>query len=67
MLRLIEYNNFAKLPLFDIFKQEYTLVQEFNVEDKLRQYEFLPGRRSLQFDANYGVFRRNPPHKVSSL
>jgi hypothetical protein len=59
VLRSLEYENLARLPLFDTFKKNYTLAHEFNVADRLRQYSFLPGRKSLQFDADYGVFRRN--------
>jgi len=60
VLRSIEFSDLAKLPLMESFKKEYTLAREFNVEDRLRQHSFLPGRNSLQFDADYGVFRRNP-------
>ena len=59
VLRSIEYNNLGKLPAMESFEKNYTLAREFNVEDRLRQYSFLPGRNSLQFDANYAVFRRN--------
>lgn len=60
VLRSIEYDNLTKLGMLQAFQKNYNLAREFNVEDRLRQYAFLPGRKSLQFDANYGVFRRKP-------
>jgi hypothetical protein len=59
VLRSLEYTNLARLPAMEQFTKDYTMAQEFNVEDRLRQYRFLPGRKSLQFDAHYGVFKRN--------
>ncbi len=59
VLRSVEFTNLAKLPAMELFRKNYTLAREFNVEDRLRQYSFLPGRNSLHFDADYGVFRRN--------
>ena len=55
----IEYENLAKLGMLEAFQKDYTLAKQFNVADRLRQYEYLPGRKSLEFDATYGVFRRN--------
>jgi hypothetical protein len=60
VLRPIEYGNLTKLGMLEAFQKDYMLVKEFSVEDRLRQYRFLPGRRSLEYDANYGVFRRKP-------
>jgi hypothetical protein len=67
VLRSIEYQNMAKLGMSEAFDKDYALVKEFNVEDRLGKYEFLPGRNSLAFDAVYEVFRRKttsstPPH-----
>lgn len=59
VLRSIEYENLAKLGMLPAFQKDYTLAKEFSVEDRLRQYEYLPGRKSLEFDATYRVFRRN--------
>jgi hypothetical protein len=60
VLRSIEYQNLARLGMSEAFEKDYALVKEFNVEDRLRQYKFLPGRNSLTFDASFGVFRRKP-------
>jgi hypothetical protein len=46
--------------MLEAFQKDYMLVKEFSVEDRLSQYWFLPGRKSLEYDANYGVFRRKP-------
>jgi hypothetical protein len=59
VLRPIELSNLDKLNMLQDFQKEYSLAKEFNVEVRLRQYEFLPGRRSLEFDSSYSVFRRN--------
>jgi len=48
----------ARLGMSEAFEKNYALAKEFNVEDRLRQYEFLPGRNSLAFDAAFRVFRR---------
>ncbi len=61
VLRLDEYNHLIALPVFDEFKKDYSLVREFDVSERLRQYSFLPGRKSLEFDSQFGVFRRNQP------
>jgi hypothetical protein len=66
VLRSIEYETLSRLTVIESFKKDYSLVKEFNVNDRLRQYEILPGRKSLEFDADYGVFRRNQTASPSS-
>jgi hypothetical protein len=66
VLRPIEYENLTKLGMLEAFQKDYALAKEFSVEDRLRQYRFLPGRKSLQYDANYGVFRRKPTSSTAS-
>lgn len=60
VLRSTEYETLGRLTVSESFNKNYSLVKEFNVNDRLRHYEFLPGRKSLEFDADYGVFRRKP-------
>jgi hypothetical protein len=58
VLRAIEYEHLGRLPVKESFKKDYSFVKEFDVNNRLRQYGFLPGRKSLEFDADYGIFRR---------
>jgi hypothetical protein len=60
VLRTLEMQQLAALPMFEEFKKNYALVKKFDVFDNLARYSFLPGRRSLEFDARFGVFRRRP-------
>jgi hypothetical protein len=66
VLRPVEYQYLEKLGMVERFEKDYTLVKAFVVEDRLRQYRFLPGRRSLEYDANYAVFRRKPASSSAS-
>ena len=59
VLRQLNLTTWRSLGMLEDFQKDYRLAKEFNVADRLRQYEYLPGRRSLEFDASYQVFRRN--------
>lgn len=61
VFRIREYRTLANFPAFKTFQEEYTLGREFNVDDQLLKYDLLPGRNTLQYDADFGVFRRNQP------
>jgi hypothetical protein len=59
ILRFNEYQVLTQLPMFDEFKRTYVFWRDFNVNDKLKKYQFLPGRVSLDYDAAYAIFKRN--------
>jgi hypothetical protein len=60
VLRSNEFGMLRQLPMYEAFRKDYTLAQQVNNLDKLSRYPNLPGLQSLAYDANFGIFHRNP-------
>jgi hypothetical protein len=59
VLRHVELNRFAALPVFEQFQKDYKPVHQFDVVAKLNSYGDFPGKNNLGYDAGFTVFRRN--------